>query len=184
MSPALPLGPSSVSCSHWPLCRAARRLDCPAGESNLHLSDARALLRLPHPDLAEVVSALEEGRAQAMRAALDLDAVDPSHVSDPATRTRAEAFVFARDAWRAAQRSAAVPLPADLSYRDARDLRETRRAAALKTRAAFDQAVAAIREHDNPDFLSPVVRLQDPRRGVDLQRLWVGPGAGLPCRRT
>src|SRR5581483_1134001 len=96
--------------------------------------------------------------------------------------------VATRDAWRAAQRTASSPLPADLPYQEALRLREDRRAAVAKTRVAFDQAVAAIREHDNPDFLSPVVRLQDLAAALTtggfgpdqaLVYLAAGPDAGL-----
>src|SRR5205814_4805011 len=65
--------------------------------ASLHLREALALLRCNPPDPVNAVCVLEEGRAQSLRTALDLDAINPENYADPARRTRAETFVQARN---------------------------------------------------------------------------------------
>jgi CHAT domain-containing protein len=129
--------------------------------ADMYLGDANALLHMPSPDLVQVAEALEEGRAQGLRTALALDAIDPQQILHSAARVRAEEFVQKRDAWRTAQQELVAPVPVDLDTHQAIILREQRRHAFEQTLAAIERARDAIREHDNPDFLSPAVRLAD-----------------------
>jgi CHAT domain-containing protein/predicted LPLAT superfamily acyltransferase len=117
-------------------------------EKDLYLRDTRTTLRLAPPDLPAALEALEEGRAQGMRATLALDAVTVEAISDPAARERMAAFIDARDAWLVAQRSLAVA-----SANQQESLRQT----VLARHQAFIAARDAIRSQDNPDFLAPLL---------------------------
>ncbi len=119
--------------------------------SDACLRDAWAMLRSGHPDREDIVVALEEGRAKALRGALALDEVNMA-ASDPAARARAERFIAARDTWRAAQREAAS-LPQELHGMDAAREYERRQKLLSAAFNAFKATRDAIREHDDPDFL-------------------------------
>lgn len=82
---------------------------------NLYVHDAFCRLYGEQPDLAEVILTLEEGRAQSLRIALELDALIPDNLTSVEARTCAEAFMITRDQWREAQLQMNLPLPPDLS---------------------------------------------------------------------
>lgn len=139
---------------------------------DIYLRDAQVVLRLPNADLAEVAEILEEGRAQAMRAEMETDTLDLAAIGEPAARLRAERFLQARDDWRAAQRQL-TKLPmntGDAAEKLAR--RNESRQVLHQAQATFEQARDAIREHDNLDFLAPVVLMSDIAR--DLATIGVG----------
>ncbi len=147
---------------------------------NLYLRDARACLRMVPPDAAAAIEALEEGRAQGLRAALALDAVDPAAIADPAARARMVAFVQARDAWQDAQRTLAASPPGE---RDARQREVGAR------HADFSAARDAIRRQDDPEFLAPLLPLAGIARALSgrdaaLVYLAAGPEGGLALGLT
>jgi len=118
------------------------------------LVDAQMLLRLGPLHREDAVIALEEGRAQSLRTALDLDSVDPARLSDIGARNRAETFTAARDTWRMRQRQARIPLPESLSTVEKLALREQRMCDLKEAYDRLIEASAAIRQHDNQDFLA------------------------------
>jgi len=134
--------------------------------ADMYLRDAQVLLHYEKPELAEVAIALEEGRAQSLRVALDLDSIDPKKITDLPTRKRAEAFLSARNLWRKRQHEMHSPLPTTLGPIEASELQ---RQGVENLRAAyenFQQTCAAIRQHDNPDFMTPVPTLEEIARCV------------------
>jgi CHAT domain-containing protein len=119
-----------------------------------YVRDVRAMLRLDHPDLEAVAVALEEGRAQALRAALDLDTIMLEHISSQETQQRAKRFLIARNQWRKCQHEMLEPttsLDASLQAIRSHDLQTAY--------IAFLEAREAIRAYDNPDFMTPVPTL-------------------------
>jgi CHAT domain-containing protein/tetratricopeptide (TPR) repeat protein len=127
-------------------------------EHDMYLRDVEAMLHLERPPLDEIAIALEEGRAQALRAALDLNSLDLSNIADPETRARAKTFLEARDSWRSAQREMLSPLPSDPVQ--SVHIRALRSQSLQNSYNAFLQARDAIRQHDDPDFLSPLPTLE------------------------
>lgn len=128
--------------------------------TEMYIRDVQVLLRYQTPDLEEVAIALEEGRAQNMRVALDLDTITPARIQDSAARKRAELFLNARNMWRAKQHQMLDPLSATLSPPEISE-RQRQRIAELQTAYhAFLQAREAIRQYDDPDFMTPVPTLE------------------------
>ncbi len=84
-------------------------------ELDAYLGAAGAMLRLAEPSLNEVARVLEEGKAQNLRAALDLEAIDLDLLAASRPHEDLEAAVAACDAWREAQRAMRDPLPAGLT---------------------------------------------------------------------
>ncbi len=134
--------------------------------ASLHLREALALLRCNPPDPITAVCVLEEGRAQNLRTALDLDAVNPEHYTDEARRTRAEVFVHTRDEWRKAQLLLTDTVFVSLSPKERYAENAQRRPRVNAAHAAFIRARDAIRLHDDPNFLAPRVTLEDIGRAV------------------
>ena len=125
---------------------------------NIYKHDAQVLLRCSPPDVAEAVIALEEGRAQGLRLALDLDSVDPQKEQSQQAKKRAEALLAARKVWQQCQQQVELLLKekniAEVSEERHRCMQELQRA-----QEGFIQAGNAIRAYDNPDFMSPVPTL-------------------------
>ncbi len=136
---------------------------------NIYERDAWILLRLSPSNLEEVVEVIEEGRAQALRVALNLDSLEPARIKDPTARSRAEAFVHARDTWRTAQEKTEAPLPRSVMPGDTRAVKieQGRRQELEEAHAAFARARDAIRQHDNEDFLAPALSFSQIAQTVD-----------------
>jgi len=89
---------------------------------NIYLRDAALLVHTTPPDPEGAVVALEDGRAQAQRAALNLDTLDPFQIHDPVARRRANTFISARERWREAQQAKKRPFPDNLTLADAKGI--------------------------------------------------------------
>ena len=129
--------------------------------ADLYLRDVQVLLRFDPPNIEEAVIALEEGRAQSMRAAFDLDSIDPKSISNPTVKERAEAFLKARNAWRAQQHKMIAPVPAEVDANTQATLQRKQMDELQSVYTAFLKARDAIRQHDNPDFMTPVPTLKN-----------------------
>jgi CHAT domain-containing protein/tetratricopeptide (TPR) repeat protein len=141
--------------------------------AQLYIRDAQALLHLTPPDLVGAISALEEGRAQNLRMALNVDDLDPMKIQDPQGRARAESFLAAQVAWRVEQLKLNEPLANDLNE-DQRNAERVRRHECLSAAyREFLRARDAIRLHDDPDFLAPLSTLAQIAQAVE------GPQAAL-----
>lgn len=130
---------------------------------DIYTRDALLLLQLDPPRSEEAAVALEEGRAQALRLALNIGRIDPQHMQDPAARQRAEAFVAARDTWRRLQQQNNMQeLSVNNRFLEAAQTRYREQAQALEQAYHnFLQASKVIREYDDPDFLAPPARFED-----------------------
>lgn len=117
---------------------------------NIYLRDAQVLLHLDPPALDKAVLALEEGRAQTMRSALDLDAIDPQNISAPEARLRAENFLLTRDTWLQLQQHMTALLQSGTA--EQRDQYTDQFNQAFH---AFTLARDDIRRYDDPDFMTP-----------------------------
>ncbi|HEY4034015.1 MAG TPA: CHAT domain-containing protein, partial [Ktedonobacteraceae bacterium] len=133
---------------------------------HLYLNHAKIVLQMKPSNPAEAVVALEEGYAQNMRVALDLDSLDLDLIKDPAAHTRAQTFISARDAWRKAQNAMAQALPMESDPGDMLIIREQRSLNLQVSHAAFLQARDAIRQYDNADFLAPLATIDDIARAI------------------
>ena len=125
---------------------------------NIYKHDAQVLLRCTPPDVVEAVIALEEGRAQGLRLAFDLDSLDPEKIQNQQAKKRAKTLLAARDAWRQCQQQ----VERLLTEKNIVEFSEERQQYLLelqRAHEAFIQAGNAIREYDNPDFMSPVPTL-------------------------
>lgn len=132
---------------------------------DLFLKDTEALLNLQPPECIAAICVLEEGRAQLLRAALDLDIIDPTSINDTSARSRAQAFIKARDIWRKAQidmREASQSKYISGSHNVEDEHLRLLETASLELIRARD----TIRKHDDPDFLSPVPGIQDIARAI------------------
>ena len=122
---------------------------------NIYKHDAQVLLRCTPPDVTAAVIALEEGRAQGLRLAFDLDSLDPKKIENPQAKKRAATLLAAREAWRQCQQQVEqLENIVELSEKRHQYIQALQRA-----HDAFVQATEAIRAHDNPDFLSPAPTL-------------------------
>jgi tetratricopeptide (TPR) repeat protein len=140
---------------------------------NVYARDAWALLQLNVPDAVAAACALEDGRAQSLRAALALTDLDPAHIDDPAARGRAETYLAARERWRDAQRLWISPFLAGIEIGEIIRQQNARAQALHDAYSAFVGARNAIRQADNPDFgeLEPTL--------ADLARPLTSPGDAL-----
>ncbi len=135
-------------------------------QRDLYVRDMRTLLCFPQPPLATVIEVLEEGRAQALRIALDQDAIDIARFDQPTARERLDRFIAAREAWRTAQRALAEPLTPDIEQAHHAALSGTDRDQLEQAHTIFVQARDAIRQYDDPEFLSPARSIVDIARAV------------------
>jgi CHAT domain-containing protein len=133
---------------------------------SIHLRYARALLRCDLPDVVGAVLALEEGRAQNLRSGLELDRIDLQEIGDPAARARVETFIAARDAWRSARNLVTDTEFINLTSVERQTEYQRRRPHLNTAHAAFMRARDAIRQYDDPNFLSPDVTLEDIGRAI------------------
>ncbi len=139
-----------------------------AAYTNMYVHDAQILLRMPQADPVEAVIALEEGRAQSLRATLEIDNYEHKmrHIRNPQAQMRLKAFLSARNTWRAYQHRAIESPPASLAPTE-QSLRQQRLNQELENAyREFVQARAAIRENDEPDFMTPLPTLDGIARAV------------------
>lgn len=127
-----------------------------------YLRDVEALLHSAgrhFPDLpAHLAIILEEGRAQSLRARLDLDAVHAKQVPDvPEAQRILQDLVEKRDIWRAIQRELAAGPPDSEDRQTFFDVGKQR---LRQAHAAFQQARDALRRFV-PDYLSPLASFED-----------------------
>lgn len=116
---------------------------------DIYVLDAWALLHIEPVDVEAIAVALEEGRAQSQRVALELDMIRMQDLPPGEARERMRAFLLARDQWRKAQAQA---LEQGLTANAQRNINVAYH--------AFIQARERIRELDNADFMSPRPSLQ------------------------
>jgi len=95
------------------------------------------LVRHNSPDWKQVVLTLEDGRTQAQRVALNLDALIMEQRADLRGQKLVTAFKIALDAWRDAQRKREAPLPAG---QESMAEQKKRRQHLEKTYTAFTRA--------------------------------------------
>ncbi len=101
--------------------------------------------------IEEAVVTIERGRARGLAEALEFNAADPSHISDPGRRAR---YAAARQAFIVAQAALNAPLSSDLDEDAQRRMNLERTANYREAKAAFDAVVAEIRAARDPaDFL-------------------------------
>ncbi|HKD75857.1 MAG TPA: CHAT domain-containing protein, partial [Ktedonobacterales bacterium] len=91
----------------------------------------------------------------------------------PAARERLDQFIAAREAWRAAQRAHTESLTPDIEQTQRSATSAADRDQLEQAHAAFVRARDAIRQHDDPEFLSPA------RSIVDISRAVRAPGEAL-----
>jgi len=116
---------------------------------DVSVRDAWALLQMEPVDGAAIAIVLEEGRALAARIAFDLDTIRLQTYPPGEARDRMKAFLGARQNLRklqfqTVQRQATSDAQQQLNV----------------AYNAFDRARKAIRQHDNPDFMTPLPTLQ------------------------
>jgi CHAT domain-containing protein len=116
---------------------------------DIYVKDAWALLQMQPVDGAAIVTVLEEGRALTARVAFDLDVIRLQIYPPGEARERMKAFLTARQNLRklqfhTVQRQATSEAQQQLNV----------------AYNAFDRARKAIRQHDNPDFMTPLPTLQ------------------------
>ncbi len=133
---------------------------------DMYLRNAQVLLRHKQPDLAEVAIALEEGRAQSMRMALDLDSINVQQIADPDAKKRMQAFISARQMWRKRQHDLLDLSPTATSNVEINEQRAQRLQVLRAAYDAFLEARKDIRQHDDPDFMTPVLTLSGIARSV------------------
>jgi len=122
---------------------------------DVYAQDVKAMLHLAHPDYAEIAIALEEGRAQSLRSTLDLDTVRLEHIKSPEAQERMKQFRTALNQWRKAQNHA-LHSPTDSQQQKG----------VHNAYITFTQAREYIRQHDNPDFMTPVPTLDSIMRAL------------------
>lgn len=129
--------------------------------NDMYVHDAQILLRMIPPDPVEAVIALEEGRAQSMRSALDIDnyARRKQHMRDPEVRGRLDAFLEARNTWRARQHLAIDAPPEHLSNLEKHRWQQQQNQALEHSYMEFLRTRSAIRLNDDPDFMSSLPTL-------------------------
>ncbi len=131
--------------------------------AEMYLRDAQLLLRSEQANFKEVACLLEEGRAQNLRLALNLDTLQPERITDPAARARARAFIEAQKQWReqqhrATEQSAQLDASSNLVTIQRRKQLEQD---LQKAHEAFLKTIEAIREYDDRDFLTPTPTFND-----------------------
>jgi CHAT domain-containing protein/tetratricopeptide (TPR) repeat protein len=134
---------------------------------DMYLRDAKVQLQLTPPHEAGAVIALEEGRAQFLHAAFELDTLHPEDMRDEAARIRAEKFVAARDQLREAQDRLGTPWPSELSNDEALTHQEILLQQLHAAQDALTAARDAIRHFDNPDFLTLLTTLTEIARPIN-----------------
>lgn len=112
---------------------------------DIYTQDAWAILHMDSPDETAAAIALEEGRAQSQRAALDLDDIHLDRIASPEARERMKAFLSARSRWQklrlaSFQHSTVAGGQEGISV----------------AYNAFIEARECVRQHDNPDFMTPI----------------------------
>jgi len=121
---------------------------------DMYVRDVEAVLQLPNIPSSELVTILEEGRAQSLRAALDLDTLALARVpSSPEAEMSRAAVMTARNGWSAAQQALAAST-ANSSEQDRyrQELREAH--------SQFERARDAFRQFV-PTFMAPPATIRD-----------------------
>lgn len=128
---------------------------------NIYVRDAQTLLRMDPPNTVEAVIALEEGRAQALRAELEIDAYEirRPQFRNQETQKRFDAFFQAYRRWRAYQRQSTESFSPTLAISEEYEQQKQRLQLLQTAHKEFVQAQAAIRLHDDVDFMTPVPTL-------------------------
>jgi CHAT domain-containing protein/tetratricopeptide (TPR) repeat protein len=116
---------------------------------DVSVRDAWALLQMQPVDGAAIAVVLEEGRALAARIAFDLDTIRLQTYPPGEARDRMKTFLAARQNLRKLQFQT-------VQRQATSDAQEQINVAYN----AFDRARKAIRQHDNPDFMTPLPTLQ------------------------
>lgn len=154
---------------------------------HIYVRDAQALLLMEPPDPIEALITLEEGRAQSMRLALEIDSstLQKPQSGKPDAQKRFDAFLQAYQKWSAHQlqigESFAQTLASPEEYQQHRQRLQLLQSAYEE----FVQARAAIRQYDDPDFMAPVPTLEGIARalaGPDEALVYLVAGHYLPNR--
>jgi CHAT domain-containing protein/tetratricopeptide (TPR) repeat protein len=135
-------------------------------QNDIYVRDALCMMRFEPPDIAGAVIALEEGRAQSLRVALDLDSIHPAQDCNAAARERIETFIAARTIWQEKQFQFTQPFPAEKSKAEVARYKEQLAQELDEAYATFTRARDAIRQYDDPDFLVPMPTLDGIARAV------------------
>lgn len=122
--------------------------------ADLYVRAAWVLAQIQPVDTAAMAIALEEGRGLAARMAFDLDTMSLDPVPSPEARARMTDFLKARNHWRKLQHRA-------LFQPDTHRPQELYAAYHV-----YQRARTRIREHDNPDFMTPVPTMEQIGRAL------------------
>jgi CHAT domain len=154
---------------------------------HIYVRDAQALLLMEPPDPIEALIALEEGRAQSMRVALEIDSstLQKPQLRKPDAQKRFDAFFQACQKWSAHQLQTGESFAPNLAAPEEYQQHRQRLQLLQSTYEEFVQTRATIRQYDDPDFMAPVPTLEGIARalaGPDEALVYLVAGLYLPNR--